>query len=237
MGVRAAHRHGAAAGVTLPPGKARPVDPTSTPARTGSMSRCLLAFCLLLAAACGGSSADPPPDATSADAAPGVDAPAPPDAPSAPVVGGDRPAAVTLPPGYDGATPVPLVVILHGRFTSPDYVQPLFGLDTLADRGALVVAPDGTRDPSGNYYWNATDACCDLYDERPDDVAYLVGLIEEVQTRFRVDPKRIYLLGHSNGAFMSLRLACERADLIAAVISIAGAAVTPSEACAPTQPV
>ena len=197
-----------------------------------------LAFCLLLAAACGGSSSDAPPDATSADAAAAPDATAPADAPGAPVVGGDRPAAVIVPPGYDGTTPVPLVVILHGRFTSPDYVVPVFGLDTLAaDRNALVVAPDGQRDPSGNHYWNATDACCDLYDERPDDVAYLTGLIEEVQARFRVDAKRIYLIGHSNGAFMAMRLACERADLIAAVISIAGAAAATVEACAPAQPV
>jgi polyhydroxybutyrate depolymerase len=202
------------------------------------MSRGTLAFCLLLAA-CGGSSADPPPDAPGADAAPtGVDAPPPTDAPGPPVVGGDRPAEVIVPPGYDGAAAVPLVVILHGRFTSPDYVQPVFGLDNLAaDRGVLVVAPDGRRDPSGNHYWNATDACCDLYDERPDDVAYLTGLIEEVQGRFRVDPRRIYLIGHSNGAFMAMRLACERADLVAAVISIAGAAVTPVEACTPAQPV
>jgi polyhydroxybutyrate depolymerase len=193
-----------------------------------------------LLAACGSSSSSDAPDAAPAIDAGDADARPAPDARpgTSPVFGGARPAALTVPAGYDPATPTPLVVVLHGRFTSPDYIVPILQLDRLSTvHGALLIAPDGTSDPSGNYFWNATDACCDLYDQGPDDVAYLTSLIAEVRAAYNVDPARIYLIGHSNGAFMSLRLACEHADVFAAVVSIAGANALDPAACQPSKPV
>ena len=66
-------------------------------------------------------------------------------------------------------------------------------------------------------------ACCDKYDAKPDDVGYLTGLIDEIiAAGWPVDPKRIYLFGHSNGGYMAHRMACDRADRIAAIICLAG---------------
>jgi len=75
----------------------------------------------------------------------------------------------------------------------------------------------------GKRFWNATDACCNLdRKEGIDDVAYVSQIIDDVTARYNVDPKRIYLVGHSNGAFMSHRFACEMGSRVAAIVTLAG---------------
>jgi polyhydroxybutyrate depolymerase len=55
-----------------------------------------------------------------------------------------------------------------------------------------------------------------------DDAAYLRSLIAEIARSLALDPKRIFLVGHSNGGGMADRLADESADLIAGLASLAG---------------
>lgn len=112
------------------------------------------------------------------------------------------------------------------------------GFRPVADsRGFLLVAPDGTMDPSGRRFWNATDACCDLVGTGVDDETYLVSIIESVKASYSVDPKRIYFVGHSNGGFMSYRMACRRADLVAGIANLAGAMFLDKTECSPSRPV
>jgi polyhydroxybutyrate depolymerase len=47
--------------------------------------------------------------------------------------------------------------------------------------------------------------------------------VEDVASRVSIDRRRIYATGHSNGAMMAYRLAAERADLVAAIVAVAGA--------------
>lgn len=166
--------------------------------------------------------------------------PAAPDAAPLPLVfGGDRPVTLQVPSSYDPARAYPLLVILHGYSANALAQQAYFGLIDAADaRDALILAPDGTKDQLGNRFWNASDACCDLGGTGVDDVAYVSGLIEEVAAAYAVDPARVFLIGHSNGGYMSYRMACERPDLIAAIASLAGAAAFADPAtCSPDQPV
>lgn len=135
----------------------------------------------------------------------------------------ERPYGLTVPERYEAGTPAALVILLHGYSADGAQQDAYFGLSRLAeDEGFLVAFPDGTRDPSGNRFWNATDACCDFYRSEVDDVAYLDSVIDEIAGRYSIDPSRIYLVGHSNGAFMSHRLACDRAGRIAAIVTLAG---------------
>ena len=193
---------------------------------------------LLLATACGSSSdAEPAPDARTvlaADARVDIDA----DTGPTTVFGGDRPVTLGVPTSYSADTPAPLVIALHGFFTNPDYIVGLLGIETwYEDKGFLFLAPDGLADADGNYHWNATPACCDFYDKGTDDVAYLAGLIRDVSAVYNVDPKRTYVIGHSNGGFMAHRLACDHADKIAGIISFAGAGFDTTADCAPSEPV
>jgi polyhydroxybutyrate depolymerase len=52
-----------------------------------------------------------------------------------------------------------------------------------------------------------------------------------------VDSRRVYLIGFSNGAFMSFRMACDHADLIAAIAALNGAMWSDPSKCRPSQPV
>lgn len=154
------------------------------------------------------------------------------------VVGGDRPVTVHVPPSYDPGKPAPLLILLHGYSSTGGGHDQYFHLGPAAmQRGFLYAYPDGTRDTSGNQFWSATDACCDFDRSGVNDVAYLDGVISAIEAALSVDPKRIDLIGHSNGGFMSYRMACTHADRIAAIVSLAGATFANPADCGPSEPV
>ena len=171
----------------------------------------------------------PPEDVTEEDTSPG---------PPPFYLGGERPAAYFMPFDYDGATPVPMIISLHGYGNNATAFEAYFQLGAVTKTsGVLLVVPQGTTNPGGSNFWNATDACCNGYNSPVDDVAYLSGLIEEAQLYFNVDPKRVYLVGHSNGGFMSYRMACDRSDLIAGIVNFAGATWNDPANCGDPDPV
>jgi polyhydroxybutyrate depolymerase len=129
----------------------------------------------------------------------------------------------------------PLVILLHGLGGSGAELFKAGRLGELARAHRLfVVAPDGTPDRARRLFWNAGDACCNFDRLAIDDVARLRALIDEWRARPGVDPARVYVVGFSNGGFMAHRLACDAADRIAAVASIAGAAPDPDVRCGGT---
>jgi polyhydroxybutyrate depolymerase len=148
-----------------------------------------------------------------------------------------RPVDVIVPDGLSDE-PAPLVVVLHGYSGTADVQQQYFRFqDEAAARGAILAYPDGTTNQRDLQFWNATEACCNFFGADVDDVAYLSAVVDHVRSLHAVDPQRIYLTGHSNGGFMSYRMACERADLFAAVVSLAGATYVDPDDCAPSEPV
>lgn len=152
--------------------------------------------------------------------------------------GGDRPVTIDVPANYDKNTPTPLIVLLHG-YSAGGFVQKAyFGFDLLVDEaGVIVVAPDGTVDSGGNRFWNATDYCCNFNGSTVDDVAYIAKLITDISAEWNIDPKRVYVTGHSNGGFMSYRMACEHPELIAGIMALAGDTWADAAKCHPSEPV
>lgn len=181
------------------------------------MHRTALLFVLLVAACGSDDASDPPPT----------------------VFGGDRPVTLQVPATYDADRSYPLLVLLHGFGGTSLLNQVYLGFANAADaRDILVVAPDGTVDRDGKPFWNASDGCCDIYGTGVDDVAYLSSLVEDIRAAYNVDSQRVYAVGHSNGGYMSYRLACERADLFTAITSLAGvAAFGDPSVCVPSEPV
>ena len=189
------------------------------------MRRALLFSCAL--AACSNASSAPSDAATDAtvDAGP---------------IGGDRPLALfRAPDGWDQKTPLPLLLVVHG-YGIGGYAQEIYFnvLPLVEEQQIIVAAPDGTLDSAGKRFWNAVDACCDFDGKNVDDVKYLTGLVDEIAARVPVDRKRVWLLGHSNGGAMSMRLACDRSKTFAAVFELAGPFWSnPAAQCAPETPI
>ena len=140
----------------------------------------------------------------------------------------ERPYRVQLPARVDPARPLPVVVLLHGLGATAAWQSDYFLLGPLADaKGFLLALPDGTRGAGADRFWNGTDACCDFDGLGVDDVRYLDALLDDVSAHHRVDPKRVYLIGFSNGGFMAHRFACERAARVAGFASEAGIELLP----------
>lgn len=173
-----------------------------------------LACALALVFGCGGGT--PYPDA-------------PPD-----TVGGARPAPVYRPIDYDPSNAYPLLLLLHG-YGANGFIQDIyFGASARADaRQMIVVVPDGTLDGSGKLYWNA-GPCCEFGTPAPDDVAYLTALLDEVEATHHVDRRRVYVVGHSNGGAMAMRLACSVPERLTAFVSLAGIAASDPTDCPPS---
>lgn len=149
-----------------------------------------------------------------------------------------RPFKEQVPKAYDKSKPTPLILLLHGFGFDGGVELGYFQFNDLVDaRNVIVAYPDGTIGPDKSRYWNATDACCGAGKSPPDDVVYLTAVVHDVQKRYNVDPKQIFVAGHSNGGFMAHRLACERADLFAAAVSLAGAQWLDVSKCKPSRPI
>ncbi|MEV4278874.1 alpha/beta hydrolase family esterase [Actinoplanes xinjiangensis] len=129
------------------------------------------------------------------------------------VGGKQRSVLLHVPPGYTGTNPVPLVVALHFYPGSGERLRDMIGMDAKADEhGFLVAYPDGV---AGGF--NAL-VCCGA----EDDVAFLEALTGRLITDWRVDPRRVYATGISNGGDMSFRAAVEATGVFAAIGAVSG---------------
>jgi polyhydroxybutyrate depolymerase len=149
-----------------------------------------------------------------------------------------RQVTLHVPDSYDPSTAAPLVIALHGYTSAAAELEGYLRLTPESDRTGFVYAyPDGPTDQRGDRFWNATDACCDFYGSRRDDSRHLSELITRIQATYRIDRARVYLIGHSNGAFMAFRMACDHADQIAAIATLNGASWQDAGRCRPSEPV
>lgn len=135
-----------------------------------------------------------------------------------------------MPSSYDAAVPAPLLIVLHGYGSFGAETAEYLGLDPFAEaNGVLTAYPEGTEDPDGDQYWNVRQV--DTAASGVDDAAYLSGLVAEVAGTANVDPDRVFAMGHSNGAFMAYRMACDHTDVFAAAVSLAGATLETADEC------
>lgn len=129
---------------------------------------------------------------------------------------------VHLPPNYDGKTPLPVVLNLHGGGGNATVQRRQSQMDKTADRfGFIVVYPEGTSAFGRLLTWNAGICCGYAKNHNVDDVGFIARLLDELPKQYAIDPSRVYSTGMSNGAAMSYRLACELPDRIAAIGAVA----------------
>jgi polyhydroxybutyrate depolymerase len=128
-----------------------------------------------------------------------------------------------VPRNYDEQKAWPFVLVLHGAFGTAGRMEKQSGFSELAEREGFVVAyPNGIGLCGHLQHWNAGH-CCGLAEmERVDDVGFLRYVMQDVSSRFRIDPRRCYVVGYSNGGMLAYRFAAENSACIAGVGVVAG---------------
>jgi len=139
---------------------------------------------------------------------------------------------IHVPGSVNTRTPAPLVLVLHGGGGAAQSTERMTGFSELADRkGFIAVYPNGI-----DHRWN--DGRGEVARQDVDDVGFLTALVDQLRRTLPIDPSRVYASGASNGAMMSYRLACERAEVFTAIAPVAGAMPEPlGPRCSPSRPV
>jgi polyhydroxybutyrate depolymerase len=124
---------------------------------------------------------------------------------------GARSYHLKVPDGWDGVTPMPVMLHFHGwQRQGSLVVQHTRISGATRRRGVLLLAPNGT-----GRTW-------DFWRPETDDVPFAAAVIEDAATRFPIDRSRIYISGYSYGSAMAWRYVCQNGQNVAALLAVAG---------------
>jgi len=120
------------------------------------------------------------------------------------------------PPGWDGASPLPLVVYFHGWNASPEGTfRNRAMVNSVHRRGALFVAPYARTG-----YWRQIGA--GRAGPGRDELAYVRAVMADIARRWPIDAAHTLASGFSRGASMVWNVACYGGKLFRAYAPISG---------------
>lgn len=166
--------------------------------------------------------------------------------PAEPVNTPSNVARLLVPSNFSGSTDLPMVIMLHALDSTADTMSQQWGNwfpQNVTAQQYFLLLPQGTMGITNHRHWNATDVCCwqnagfSSSAAARDDVRYIRELIQSAIALYHIDPARVYVMGFSNGAFMSYRLACEIPEMLAAIAPAAGAPYQNELMCVGSAPV
>lgn len=135
----------------------------------------------------------------------------------------ERTYSMYVPPSLVGEGKRPVVIAFHGGGMNSESMERLGGLNETADKHRFVVVyPDGSGRLKKVRTWNSGPHKSYAQEKGIDDVAFISALIDKLVQEDKIDPRRVFLTGVSNGGMMAYRLAAEIPEKIAAVASVAG---------------
>tara|TARA_B100002052_G_C15809919_1_gene565387 strand:- start:326 stop:1234 length:909 start_codon:yes stop_codon:yes gene_type:complete len=115
----------------------------------------------------------------------------------------------------------PLVVAIHGYTSSAKTLMGYSGINQVADKeGFLVAYPQGTKDSRDNNFFNVGYEFHS--DSKVNDVNFIREIVFNLTKDYKLNSKRVFATGMSNGGDMSYLLACTSSDLFTAVAPVAG---------------
>lgn len=122
-------------------------------------------------------------------------------------------------------SPAPLIVAFHGRTNSNEQVREYFGFDKAAS-GYFVAYPAGISNGNGSYSWsNPGDRAHELR-----DIEFFDAIVRELGDSYCIDMDRVYVAGHSLGAWFANSVACARGGVVRGSATVGGS--TTMEHCA-----
>jgi len=131
---------------------------------------------------------------------------------------GDRDGLRFVPRSYHPETAMPMLVMLHGAGNSARGVA-TYTFPLAEEFGVIVVAPD-SRDEAT---WDVL-----LHGFGPD-IEFIGRAMSETRGRYNIDPKKIWLAGHSDGASYALSLGLGTGDTFGYVAAFSPGVMKPAE--------
>lgn len=128
-----------------------------------------------------------------------------------------------IPSSYDGTAETPLVIFLHGGGGNIQSAQGFTNFNQVSkNNGFLVVYPQGSYESTPNgFVWADGRG---LYPDQQgvDDVGFVDKLVTTLKSTYKINAKKVYLCGFSNGSFMTQRIAFEKNGQFAAMGTLGG---------------
>ena len=136
------------------------------------------------------------------------------------VNGVERSYLLTTPKRYVAHDPFPLIVAFHGRTNSNEQVRSYFKLDrTMTD--SFIAYPAGLDNGNGTRSWSdAGDKPLELR-----DIALFDGIVKQLGERYCIDMDRVFVVGHSLGAWFANSVACARGGIVRGSATVGGSSV------------
>jgi len=136
--------------------------------------------------------------------------------------GTERSYILHLPPQYDGKHPLPLLLAFHGGGGNAAQLLKSNHLTAVADReGFILVAPNG----SGRFHkrlltWNVGFGFGYAMKHKIDDIGFVNSLLDRLEAGLKIDGRRVYATGISNGGILCHFLAAHLSSRFAAIAPI-----------------
>jgi polyhydroxybutyrate depolymerase len=135
-------------------------------------------------------------------------------------VGGvERHYLLAVPANVDNTRPIPLGFVFHGAGYGGVEMAREHPFAALGEKhGFISVFPDGLDNRwNGNRIYDPFSK-----DDKSDDVVFVSKIIDVLETRCRIDARRIFATGSSNGAIFCYTLAARLSERIAAIAPVSG---------------
>jgi polyhydroxybutyrate depolymerase len=156
------------------------------------------------------------------------------------VDGRQRTYLLNLPPDYySGSENFALVIAMHGTGGNAYQFENDYKFSQKANHEQFIaVYPEGVENDGFLRVrtWNAGYCCDYAADNNIGDVKFISELIDFLSGKYKIDTRRVYATGMSNGGMMAYRIASEMPERIAAIAPVSCSMVT-GQFISPTQPV
>lgn len=131
------------------------------------------------------------------------------------------------PAGLDITKPIPLVIVLHGAPIDAQGFENIIHFDQEASAGGFLSASPNGCDGA----WPYADG-----GPKTADDDFIQKVIQQVEAQFPINKSRVFVVGASAGSWVAYRLACDLADQITAIASVAGT-MRLADDCSPARPI
>jgi polyhydroxybutyrate depolymerase len=124
---------------------------------------------------------------------------------------GDRSYHLLPPDGWDGRTPLPVLLHFHGWGRQGTLIVKHSRIaGATRPRGVLLLAPNGR---GGSW---------DFWSPGSSDTDFAAAVIDDAAKRFPIDTSNIFVSGYSYGSAMAWRYACENGADVRALLAVSG---------------